>query len=466
MNFKKSILFLLSILSICSLFAQKNGANNYPLDPRNPREIRFELRDPYNFHDGVPMQLNASYQFEQGTIELKLKPLNERRIQYSHLWLPLFFKNDDYIYNLSLEQYFRRRFDTKIKISQSIKKQIELSGQKSFTLDKFINCTNGQIVENWTADILYPLHEDQSLTIHIKIEDVNKPVAVTFQNIVPLKAKKDFSSMRNKAKLAFIANQFSVNFQLTDIECIDQYDLIKHYTQCGKNLAAEYQNMLNLLKQTQELTNSDKEILYLKLYLKYEKDYKNIQETSCKELAEKYKDFSDLFSEIEKRIITPDSLQKLISEMKPLHEKLTKAVNTRDRNCNSIKKQTEKYNNINISESTYQGSDDEKVFEIRKLVLDFIHLRNELNKLKCPSSEIPTQSCEVTIQKIKKANEKINDLINEFMATRLAKEEEFNTIVLETDKELKKLSATCKKNNKKIIQDYDSAKAAFKKALN
>ena len=52
------------------------------------------------------------------------------------------------------------------------------------------------------------------------------------------------------------------------------------------------------------------------------------------------------------------------------------------------------------------------------------------------------------------------------MATRLAKEEEFNTIVLETDKELKKLSATCKKNNKKIIQDYDSAKAAFKKALN
>lgn len=460
MNFKKNILFFLVLFITYSLSAQKNGVDGYLLNPQQSRDTNFTLKGPDEQCSEIPIRISAIYQQEDGIIEFTVFPLYTG-ITQTHLWFPLFFSGEDFINNISIDQYFRRRYDAKIKLNKSFKRQIEDVDKKTFHLDKAIQCVNGQFTDNWNSDIILSLSSNQPLKLHIKVLNENQPVTIKLQNIVPLKAKKDFTYSHNKIRLAYIAKEITISYLIPANDCFGLQDQITQYKQLTHNLKKNYLNINQTSQQNDEIE-------FLKLYLKYRDASRKITETSCEELAHEYNEFSKYFQWVEDKIITPDSIDILVNEMTALVEELAIAVNTNNgKRCKQLLPLVRKYDNVNLNKNTYNDVSDPNVMAVHQKVLDFLELKKTLNEFKSPGNSgytaenRPVSSCSVSIQKIVEANAKINNLFNEYLKKKTKNREQFSKIVQEADSELRNMSSSCKKNNKTIIQQYADAKKAY-----
>lgn len=475
---RRFLLIVIALITLTTAFAQEVIPLSYTIDPQKSLNIPIILRGPSSECQVVPLTLETTYLPEEEMINVIIrnkyeKPLRKQD-QYTYLWFPPL--NGFTINDLSLKNHFRRNYRSSVVVEPAMRKQLSESGYAGQSLLPAFECENGQIQNQRQTDIMLSLVPEKVLVIKIKIKDVNRPVILKLNNIIPVHSRFEYPIIFNKSYLQYITDNYSITLKVAESDCYGLNSEINRYKEWTASLKADYEQLLNYLIDNKMSSASNPEVVKRKLQLlgKYETARKGIKKTDCEELEQEYNNFRKYYNKVGEGIITADSLQRMVMELDALIDDISIARNTGNgRNCRKLKESAAKFNDVDFDENLYM-----EIPEMKNWAKQFLERRKLLNSFKCPGGNGGGSStgngggsgsghCSIDSEKIKGATMKINNLLNEYRIKKVKNEQAFYAIVKETDTYLKTFSDACK-NNKKyqtVIKQYQDAKKAYQSAV-
>lgn len=471
MNTKKILHILFFVMLPFVLMAQggKNNTDAYVLEPGKPQQIPVVLQGPDYECYPIKLMLEASYVQKNDmvsvTIHSQFERIGKPWQRYTHLWCPIFSKGD-FVYYMVLDKYIFREQNCYLVKGMKLMSQVRAAGKESFKFENAFQCTNGELSMPWDSDVMFPLSDEQPLTLNIKVKDINAPVQLTLHNLVAAKRKTIFQNWRKIVSLKYITGDATVSFVIPESNCFGMQEQIQRYRKLNEELQKDYQELVSFMKSNTSTSGVCKECNARRMMVleKYSSAKQNIKKTQCRELAMEYDDFNKFYSWLGDGIVTPDSLRKMITKMDELIDDLALAKNSgNSKKCKQLKEISKKYSSVKLDEGMFS-----EMPEMKSLVKEFTERLTILENLRCgPGPETQPGTCHIDTDKIKKATSKINKLLNDYMARKVRNEKEFVVIVKETDEYLDKFSESCKKNKKyrSAIEQYLGAKKAYKEAV-
>jgi hypothetical protein len=337
---------------------------------------------------------------------------------------------------------------------------------------------NGELMNSITKNTL-SLQGDE-FELKIKVLDLNTPVKLTINNVIPIRAEKEGSLQSNKLFLKYISNSSTIIFNIPEDKCARKYTLIKQYEDTNRVMRKELRNLLNTKDAIdQEFIREQWQLIY-----KYEKTRERIDTTiECKELREQFNTFIKNYNEIlDATPFTPDSLFRMIGELKSIYDSLVDGSDIPFSTCQELQDK---------AKAIIAGLElDEKVFNnlreahARDLVHQFNKLKATIDSFICikeidtipgyidfeeepdllppPKPRPNTSRCDCHV--ITDAMRKINGLWNENELGGKRRKARYDVIVRDTDKYLRTLSTSCQQGAcKTAIYQYKKAQEEYKK---
>lgn len=469
MNTKKILHILFFVMLPFVLMAQggKNNTDAYVLEPGKPQQIPVVLQGPDYECYPIKLMLEASYVQKNDMVSVTIHSQFEKVgwpwQRYTHLWCPIFSKGE-FVYYMILDKYIMRELNCYLEKGVKLMTQVRKAGRESFKFENSFQCTNGELSMPWDSDVMFPLSDEQPLTLNIAVKDINAPVQLTLHNIVAAKQKTIFQKWRKILSLKYITEDVTVSFVIPESNCFGMQEQIQRYRKLNADLQKDYQELVSYMKSKSTTSGGCKECDARRMMVleKYSSAKQDIRETQCRELAMEYDDFNKFYGWLGDGLVTPDSLRKMIAEMDQLIDDISLAKNSGNaKKCKQLKEISKKYSGVKVDADMFGEQS-----EMKNTVKMFMERRVLLENLRC-GPEGYTGSCRIDTDKIKKATSKINKLLNDYLVRKARNEKEFVVIVKETDDYLGKFSESCKKNKKysSVIEQYLGAKKAYKDAV-
>lgn len=469
MNTKKILYVLFFVMLPFVLMAQggKSDADAYVLEPGKPQQIPVLLQGPDYECYPIKLMLEASYVQKNDVVSVTIHSQFEKVgwpwQRYTHLWCPVFSKGE-FVYYMVLDKYIMRELNCYLEKGVKFMSQVRKAGRESFKFENSFQCTNGELSMPWDSDVMFPLSDEQPLTLNIAVKDINAPVQLTLHNIVAAKQKTIFKNWKKIAAMKYITDDVTVSFVIPESNCFGMQEQIQRYRQLNVEIQKDYEDLLSYMKShsTSSGVCKDCDAHRMMVLEKYSSAKQDIKETRCRELAMEYDDFNKFYSWIGEGLVTPDSMRKMIAEMDQLIDDISLARNSGNaKRCKQLKDLAKKYSEVKVDADMFGEQS-----EMKNTVQMFIDRRNLLENLRCPSSG-GGGGCHVDTDKIKKATSDINKLLNDYLVRKVRNEKGFALIEKDIDAYLGTLSDSCKKNKKyaTVIQQYMDAKKAYKDAV-
>jgi hypothetical protein len=462
------------------VFAQQNTLT-YQLDMQDPIPVPVVLSGPDPSCLSVPLLLNVTYEPVEKMITVEVKYDNDKNAQYvklpkkkdqiTHLWFPLSWNDVQYKF-MGYKRYFQDNFSSKVVQEPPMREQIANSGSSDLIRPAF-QFINGELQNPMNEDIMLTVQGGRKIVMKIKVSDLDKPVVMTINNVIPLRAKYEYSMESNKFFLKYISNSCSITFNLPEDDCAKLYEYIEQYKQWNKELNDELSAMFKLDPQKDKTEIIRRKLL---MYYNYKDVRRNLRETKCDKLRQEFDAFRRNYDDyISKGLITIDSLEKIFEELDDLYDEANRENNYgHGKKCNELKQKAAKFNVLGLDESAYM--DFSEAFDMVLMIKDRI---NVINGLPCrggggSSVVVETQThtprvsrCNVDIEKIRKATDEINTMVSKYRTEKKKDERAYTRIVKDADDYLQSLSESCKNDNKykNFIEDYQKAKNLYEKRV-
>ena len=475
---KRFIISVIALLTLSGVFAQQS----VDLKLQGTQKAQVVLRGPIPSYP-VVLSLDASYIREKECVVVVLKGDNindgpritasNMKDQITHLMFPFHWIGVPY-HEVIFKSYFNDTYNSTIKLDPPMKNQIANSKNGGNLIFKPIfEVDNGELMNSITKNML-SLQGDE-FELKIKVLDLNTPVKLTINNVIPIRAEKEGSLQSNKLFLKYISDSSTVIFNIPEDKCARKYTLIKQYEDTNRVMRKELKNLLNT-KDTidQEFIREQWQLIY-----RYEKTRERIDTTiECEELREQFNTFIKNYNEIlDATPFTPDSLFKMIGELKSIYDSLVDGSDIPFSTCQELQDK---------AKAIIAGLElDEKVFNnlreahARDLVHQFNDLKAKIDSFICPKDTISgvsdlenepdplplpdprpnTSRCDCS--SFHNAAEEINKLVNTYTKYKKKRTSRYNKIVGPADEALKSLSPLCKSKCKKQINDYKGAKDMY-----
>lgn len=473
---KKFLILTIALFALSGVSAQQS----VDMDLQGTKTVSVVLTGPSI--QSVPLSLEVTFQPEKELLHVVMKyddswdgsrisstkKNTNTKDQITHLFFPFNwngFRYDD----IPLKNYIKNTYKSKAVLDPLMKKQI--SDNNGDVIAPAIVINNGEIVNMNYDDFIFSLKEDQKV-LDIKVWDVDDPVTLTINNVIPFHAQKEGTLQSNKFNLKYISNSSAIIFNLPKDKCARQYGLVQQYEKLNEGMKVE----ADRLKQFVTVNDDDINIIIQRqwpLIYKYERTRKDIAiQTECEELLRQLEIFNNYYKQITgANPLTPDSLRNLIDKLDWFKNRL---VNAREGySCRKLKREAVKY--------MVDADFDENVFDTLSEAYSLIHQFNELKKdiegFKCPvdmpkpddtndtsSPPVTTpKSSQCNCKKFSEAADKINHWDNQYWANGMNNKPAFNILVAKMDAELKSLPASCKNDQKcmGMINQYIEAKKMF-----
>lgn len=454
------------------MFAQggEDAGTPYVLEPGKTQQIPVVLQGPDYECYPVKLMLEASYVQKNDMISVivhsKFKKIGWSWQRYTHLWCPVFQKGE-FVYYMILDKYIKRELNCLPEKGIKFMSQVRKAGRQSFKFENSFQCSNGELSMQWDSDVMFPLSDDQPLTLNIAVKNINEPVQLTFHNIVAVKQKTILPNWRKIAALKYITEDATVSFVIPESNCFGMQERIQRYKKLNEELQKDYQDLVSYMKSKSTASGECKECNARRMMVleKYASAKLDIKETQCRELANEYEDFNKFYGWLGEGIVTPDSIRKMIFEMDELIDDLARSKNKGDaRTYSQLKARAKKYITVKVDADMFK-----EVPEMKSVVKNFMERRGLLEEL-CGGTGPDNGSrtpCRIDTDKIKKATSKINKLLNDYLVRKVRNDKEFALIEKDIDAYLATFSEGCKKKEKysSAIEQYLGAKKAYKDAV-
>ena len=312
----------------------------------------------------------------------------------------------------------------------------------------------------------------RKIVMKVKVSDIDNPVVMKINNVIPFRAKSEFSMESNKFFLKYISNSCTITFNLPEDDCAKQYEYIEQYKQWNKELDSLLGAMFNLDPQRDKTEILRKR---LQMYYNYWDVRRNIRKTNCDKLQQEFDAFRQKYDKMSEGIITIDSLGSVLDELDDLYEDAYRENNFgHGKRCSELKKKAEKFNTLQLDKNAY--TDFSEAYDMVELINDRIEGLNDLNcrGVGGPPVVVETQprtprvsQCNVNTAKITKATDDINNLVNKYRKEKIKDDQTYKRIVNEMDGYLQSLSESCKNDNKykDVIDQYQKAKNLYIKRV-
>lgn len=482
--------FLTSVIAFFILsgaLAQQNSSLSYKLDLRESITVPVILRGPTQSCQSVPLLLDVSYQpveeivkvevrYDNGNNANRIKPVKmtsaEKKSQITYLLFPISWNEVPYK-NMGLKSYFKDNYSSKVVFEPPMREQIAYSESTDIIRPAF-QFLNGELLNSKNEDIMFSLSAGKKIVMEVKVSDLDKPVVLKINNVIPLRTKSEYSLQSNKFYLKYISNPLAITFNLPDDPCAKQYTLIEEYKEWNKKLNKDLGDMYSFDPQRDKAAIVRKKFQILNAYKEVRR---GITATNCDNLQKEYSIFQKNYDKIGEGLITADSLQKIFDELDELYDNAFLASNNYDgKSCNRWKQAAEKFNALALDEEAYEDSPEE---------YDLVSMINErlfmINNLECRGSSHPyvvtptptpprdtrNTRCNVDTKKILKAADDINNLVTKYWKEKKKDDQAFSRIVHETDDYLNSLPESCKNNDKykPAIDQYQKMKNLYLKRV-
>lgn len=482
---RRLLILIIALLALSGVFAQQNSSLSYKLDLQETITVPVILRGPSQSCQSVPLLLDVSYQpveeivrvevrYDNGNNANRIKSVKmtsaEKKSKITHLLFPISWNEVTYK-NMELKRYFKDNYSSKVVLEPPIREQIAYSESTDIISPAF-QFLNGELQNSKNEDIVFSLTAGKKIVMEVKVSDLEKPVVLKINNVIPLRAKSEYSLQSNKFYLKYISNPLAITFNLPDDPCAKQYTVIEQYKEWNKKLNRDLGEMYSFDPQKDKTAIVRKKFQILHTY----KDVRRgISATNCDNLQKEYATFQRNYDKIGEGLITADSLQKIFDELDELYDNAFLASNNYDgKSCKKWKQEAEKFNALNLDEDAYEDSSEE---------YDLVSMINErlfmINQLECRGSSRPyvltppptpprdprNTRCNVDTKRIHDAADNINDLINMYRNEKKKDDQTFSRIVREMDEYLKSLPESCKNDEKykPAIDEYQGFKRLYRK---
>lgn len=476
---KRFLSLTIALFILSGVFAQQNPLT-YKLDMQVPITVPVVLNGPDPSCLSVPLSLNVIYHPVEELITVEVKYDNDKNAQYvklpkkkdqiTHLWFPLSWNDVQYKF-MGYKRYFQDNFSSKVVLEPPMRGQIANSGSSDLIRPAF-QFINGELQNPMNEDIMLTVQGDRKIVMKVKVSDLDNSVVMKINNVIPLRAKSEFSMESNKFFLKYISNSYTITFNLPKDDCAKQYAYIEQYKQWNKELDTELGIMYRLDPQRDKTEILQKK---LQMYYKYMDVRKGINATNCEKLRQEFDAFRQKYDNMSESLITIDSLEKIFEELDELYDEANRENNYgHGKKCNELKQKAAKFNVLGLDESAYM--DFSEAFDMVLMIKDRI---NVINGLPCrggggSSVVVETQThtprvsrCNVDIEKIRKATDEINTMVSKYRTEKKKDERAYTRIVKDADDYLQSLSESCKNDNKykSFIEDYQKAKNLYEKRV-
>lgn len=472
---RRFLLIAFALLTLTAVSAQQVIPLSYTVEPDKAVIIPIILRGPTAECQTVPLSLETTYFPEEEVINIIVRTKYEKPLrkmsQYNYLWFPTTLGGFS-INDLTLTNHFKKNYRSKVTIGEDMKGQLESSGYAGRMFLPAFECENGQIQNQRQSDLMLELVPEKVLVLKININDINRPVILKINNVIPIHTRFLYPVIFNRSYLQYISDNYSITLKVASSECFGLSKEIKRYQEWNASLKSDYEELLNYLIENKASSNNQEAVKRkLQLLSKYETARKGLKKTECRDLEREFNTFRKYYSKIGEGVVTADSLQRMIAELDALIDDISIARNTGNgKTCRACKEKAAKFNDITIDMNMYADYP-----EMSSSVKRFLERRQMLNDIKCPGSaggarpskDQPSGHCNIDTKRITDATKKINDLLNEYRLKKVKNEQQFYTVVREIDSYLKDFPDTCKNNRKyrTVIQQYQDAKRAYQNAV-
>lgn len=482
---RRLLILIIALLALSGVFAQQNSSLSYKLDLQETITVPVILRGPSQSCQSVPLLLDVSYQpveeivrvevrYDNGNNANRIKPVKmtsaEKKSQITHLLFPISWDEVQYK-NMELKSYFKVNYSSKVVFEPPIREQIAYS-ERTDIISPAFQFLNGELLNSKKEDIMFSLLAGKKIVLEVKVSDLDEPVVMKINNVIPLRAKSEYSLQSNKFYLKYISNPLSITFNLPDDPCAKQYAFIVQYKEWNRKLNDDLGAMYQLDPQRDKaaITRTKLQLLH-----KYEEVRKGIGTTNCDKLQKEFATFKNNYDNLDEGFVTSDSLRKMIEELDEIYNNASTASNYYDRkSCDKWKDSVKKFNNVELDEEAYR--DFPGIRDSIEMFYDRIWL---INNLECRGSKTPyvvttpptpprdprNTRCNVDTKRIHNAAENINDLINMYRNEKKKDDQTFSRIVREMDEYLKSLPESCKNDEKykPAIDEYQGMKRLYRK---
>ena len=201
------------------------------------------------------------------------------------------------------------------------------------------------------------------------------------------------------------------------------------------------------------------------MYYNYRDVRRNLRETKCDKLRQEFEVFRRNYDNISEGLVTIDSLEKIFEELDDLYDEANRENNYgHGRKCNELKQKAAKFNSLDLDESAYM--DFSEAFDMVLMIKDRIEVIGNLpcrggggTSVVVSTPSVPSNRgrCQFDVERMKKAMRDINRLWSDNYLNGVKNRGEFDRIRTDTDNYLKSLPESCKGDNKRVIDSYNSA---------
>lgn len=467
---KRFLSLTIALFILSGVSAQQNTLT-YQLDMQDPITVPVMLSGPDPSCLTVPFLLNVTYEPVEEMITVEVKYDKDKNDQYvkppkkkdqiTHLWFPLKWHDVQYKF-VGYKRYFQDNFSSKVVQEPPMREQIANSGSSDLIRPAF-QFINGELQNPMNEDIMLTVQGGRKIVMKVHVSDIDNPVVMKINNVIPLRAKYEYSMESNKFFLKYISNSCSITFYLPEDDCAKLYEYIEQYKQWNKELNDELSAMFKLDPQKDKTEIIRRKLL---MYYNYKDVRRNLRETKCDMLRQEFDAFRRNYDDyISKGLITLDSLERIQDELDDLLDSAYTENNLGHcKKCNELKRKAEKFNTLELDEHAYNDISE---------AYDYVGRINErikdMNNLKCCGggggqvvvSTPPVSSnrgrCQFDVERMKKAMRDINRLWSDNYLNGVKNRGEFDRIRTDTDNYLKSLPESCKGDNKRVIDSYNSA---------
>lgn len=476
---KRFLSLTIALFILSGVFAQQNKLT-YKLDMQDPITVPVMLSGPDPSCLSVPLLMNVTYNPVEQQVTVEVKYDNDKNAQYvklpkkkdqiTHLWFPLSWNDVQYKF-MGYKRYFQDNFSSKVVLEPPMRGQIANSGSSDLIRPAF-QFINGELQNPMNEDIMLTVQGGRKIVMKVKVSDIDNPVVMKINNVIPFRAKSEFSMESNKFFLKYISNSCTITFNLPEDDCAKQYEDIEQYKKWNKELNDELSVMYKLDPQKDKTEIIRRKTL---MYYNYRDVRRNLSETKCDKLRQEFEVFRRNYDNISEGLVTIDSLEKIFEELDDLYDEANRENNYgHGRKCNELKQKAAKFNSLDLDESAYM--DFSEAFDMVLMIKDRIEV---IGNLPCrggggtsvvvstPATTPRSTRCNVDIEKIRKATDEINDMVSKYRTEKKKDELTYARIVKDTDSYLQSLSESCKNDNKykSFIEDYQKVKYLYEKRV-
>lgn len=461
---KRFLSLIIAFFILSGVLAQRNVPLNCNLDIHETKTVSVVLEGPYLSCQSIPLKLNVSYQPAEELVTVEVKCDNDNEAKYvksprkkdriTHLWFPIKWNDIQYKY-MGFKRYFKDDFSSKVVLENPMREQIANCKSSDYIRPAF-QFINGDLQNPMKEDIFFAIHGERKIVMKVKVSDLDKPMVMKINNVIPLRAKSEYSMESNKFFLKYISNSYTITFNLPEDKCARQYSLIAQYQNWNKQLSDDIDAMF-------DLGYNKTGIIRAKLLMldKYMEARRGISATKCEKLRQEFEAFKQNYDNLDEGLITRDSLQIIFEELNAPYDQANTDNNYGNgKACKELKKKAEKYYGLELDEAAYKdfpGAYD-TVGMINSLIemIDYMVCKGGGSRVVVNTPPVSSSRvrCQFDEARMKNAMREINNLQSRNYLNGEQNRTQFDRIKNETDNYLKNLSESCKLDNKGVIDSY------------